>query len=58
MLRLFYYKMKRRGAVGVDYLIWVLLAIILLFVVVGAIFVLSGRGDNYIAQIKDILRFG
>lgn len=58
MLRGLYYQIKKKGAVDTDYLIWVLLIVIALFVIVGGIFLLSGRGDNYITQIKDMLRVG
>ncbi|MEK6841584.1 MAG: hypothetical protein AABX91_00335 [Nanoarchaeota archaeon] len=50
--------MKKRDVKGIipDYLIWLLMAVAMLFILTITIFILKGKGISLIDNIKNIFR--
>ncbi|MCK9595592.1 hypothetical protein M0R19_00175 [Candidatus Pacearchaeota archaeon] len=49
--------MNKRGIIS-DYLPWIIIALIVLAIVMISIFMLKGKGLEFIKNIKDIFRGG
>jgi uncharacterized protein (UPF0333 family) len=47
----------KKGTIGVDYLAYLALAILVLLIGVGIYMVMKGKGDSLISYAKNLLRF-
>ncbi|MBI2148738.1 hypothetical protein HYU23_03590 [Candidatus Woesearchaeota archaeon] len=50
--------MKKKGDLEFDVVLKILLALVILLIILGLIFIFKGKAVNILEKIKDVFRFG